>query len=384
MIAVALPAIADSFDITTGEASVLITLYLVCMLVGQPVAGRIADRFGARRTMAVAVFGLGVFSAGAAASSAFWMLLVARGLQAVCATALSPSAQAILRAATPPAGHGRVFGIFGSIMGVGAAAGPVIGGALVALFDWRAIFIVNVPIALGAAAASRSLPDGPVSRRPEGPSVSDRIANPVFVSGYLAQALSTQAQYALLLLTPVLLDSRGWGAGSIGLGLSALTVGMIVLGPPGGHLGDLRGRRLPAAAGLLTGTLAVVGLAVAGHSVDSTLLVTLIAVFGLGLGAATPNIMSATLGSVPAERTGAAAGIFTTARYAGSIPTTLLIAAWLVDDDGGGVSRVLAVAAVCMVAAVVATRWFPSASDEITAARPSGPMSASASRDLAE
>ena len=358
MIVVALPSIADSFGMTTAQASVLITVYLVCMLVGQPIAGRVADRVGSRRTIGVALLGLAAFSGLAAVASAFWLLVVARVLQAVCATALSPSAQALLRSATRPTAQGRVFGIFGAVMGVGAAAGPVVGGVLVALFDWRAIFVVNVPIALASAAASRSVAEQPASTAAV-VSTDQRIANPIFVSGYAAQALSAQAQYALLLLTPLVLDARGWGAGSIGLSLSALTGGMILFGPPGGRLGDRCGRRLPASAGLAIGAASVAGLALAGHSVGSVLLVLAIALFGIGLGAATPNVMSAALGSVPPDRTGAAAGVFTTARYAGSIPTTLLIAAW-VSADAGGAGRILVISTVCMCAAVVATRWFPS------------------------
>jgi len=358
MIAVALPSIADAFDMTTARASVLITLYLVCMLVGQPIAGRVADRFGSRRTIGVALLGLAAFSVLAAVASAFSILVIARVLQAVCATALSPSAQALLRSSTPPAGRGRVFGIFGSVMGVGAAAGPVIGGVLVAMFDWRAIFIVNVPIALAAAAASRSVAE-PSASIAAVISTDQRITNPIFVSGYAAQALSAQAQYALILLTPLVLDARGWGAGSIGLSLSALTGGMILFGPLGGRVGDRRGPRLPASAGLVIGAASVAGLALAGHSVGSVVLVIAIALFGIGLGAAIPNVMSAALGSVPPDRTGAAAGMFTTARYAGSIPTTLLIAAW-VSDDAGGAGRILVISTVCMCAAVVATRWFPS------------------------
>lgn len=200
------------------------------------------------------------------------------------------------------------------------------------------------------------------SSRPEAggsASTGRKIANPIFVSGYAAQALSAQAQYALLLLTPLVLDARGWGAGSIGLSSSALTAGIILFGPLGGRLGDRRGPRLAASGGLVIGAVSVAGLALAGHSVGSVALVAGIAVFGIGLGAATPNVMTAALGSVPPDRTGAAAGMFTTARYAGSIPTTLMIAAW-VSDDAGGAGRILVFSTVCMCAAVGATRWFPS------------------------
>lgn len=103
MIAVALPVIADDFEARTAAVMTLITLYLVVMLAGQPIAGRITDAFGARKSVLVALVGLGVFS-------------------------------------------------------FGAALGPVIGGLLVQSFWWQAIFLFNVPIAAVDARPSSASP----------------------------------------------------------------------------------------------------------------------------------------------------------------------------------------------------------------------------------
>jgi MFS family permease len=320
-----------------------------------------------------ALVGLAVFSALAALAGTFPVLVVARALQAVCAAALGPGAQSLLRSVSSPAEHGRVFGIFGSMMGAGAAAGPVVGGVLVQLFDWRAIFFVNVPIALAALAATRARATarsttarpGP-TRDGAGPVASteaERVFNPVFVAGFSAQALTTQAQYALLLLTPIVLDVRGWSAGSIGLVLAALTFGMIVMAPIGGRLGDRRGRRYPSAVGISFAAASIAVLAIAGPSVVPLMLVGVLVAFGVGLGAATPNLMSAALGSVPEARTGAAAGVFTTSRYVGSIATSLLIGA-LVADDATGTRSVLLTSVACMALAVLVTRWLPTVPTE--------------------
>ena len=59
MIAVALPEIGSDFGISTRQASVLVTIYLVAMLVGQPLSGRVCDAFGARRVAIVATTGFG-------------------------------------------------------------------------------------------------------------------------------------------------------------------------------------------------------------------------------------------------------------------------------------------------------------------------------------
>ena len=355
MIAVALPAISDDFDVTTATVSVLVTLYLVVMLVGQPVAGRLADAIGSRRAVRLALVGLAAFSLLAAVATTFPMLVVARALQALCAATLGPAVQSLLRAMAQPAERGRVFGILGSSQGAGAASGPVVGGVLVQVFDWRAIFVVNIPIALLALVATKTRP--PLGERApteldHTDAAAGRILNPVFVAGYGVQALTTQAQYALLLLTPIVLDARGWGAGSVGLLLSALTVGMIVSGPVGGRLGDGHGRRVVTTAGTAVAGIATVVLLAGGRTIDPVLLTVGLGVFGLGLGAAIPNVMSAALGSVPELRTGAAAGVLTTSRYTGSILATLLIAAW-VSDDGSGMRAVLATSVACMALAAL-------------------------------
>ena len=148
MLAVALTTLAEEFDITTGHAGVLITVYLVAMLVGQPAAGRIADHVGARRLATIAVVGFGICSAAAMFSTTFAVLVAIRAGQAVFASALSPSVQALIRKVTDSESRGRAFGLQGSVIGIGAGLGPVIGGFLLAAFGWRAIFAINLPIVL--------------------------------------------------------------------------------------------------------------------------------------------------------------------------------------------------------------------------------------------
>ena len=156
MIAVALPRIADDFEISTGRTGILITVYLIAMLAGQPLAGRLGDAIGNRRTVNIALVGLIVFSALAAAASTFALLVAARVAQAVFAAALGPNVQSLLRAITPSEQQGRTFGLMGSVLGVGAASGPVIGGVLTQAFGWQAIFLFNIPVAAIALAGRGS------------------------------------------------------------------------------------------------------------------------------------------------------------------------------------------------------------------------------------
>lgn len=364
MIAVALPSLADDFDISVGRASILITVYLVAMLLGQPLSGRVSDRIGNRRLVIVALIGFALFSLVCAASTSFGMLVAARGAQAAFASALSPSVQSMLRTGTAPDDRGRMFGILGSVLGVGAAGGPVIGGALTEIFGWQAIFLVNLPVvAVALLVAIRVRSADRTSSEPTHRSAQRQatapILNRVFVASFSAQAFSTQAQYTLLLLTPIILTARGWNSGSVGLVLSALTVGMIVFGPPGGRSGDRRGRRTPVLVGMTLATASMLVLLIAGATVAAVLLVLALLAFGIGLGTAVPNLMTAALDSVPEERSGSAAGIFSMSRYVGSITTSLAVTALVADDASG--SRVLFAAAVAsMTLATLCAGWLPS------------------------
>ncbi len=362
MIAVALPSIADDFDISVGRVSILITVYLVAMLLGQPLSGRVSDRVGNRRSVNAALVGFAAFSVACAASGSFGFLVAARGGQAAFASALAPSVQSLLRTGTEPAERGRMFGILGSVLGVGAAGGPVIGGGLTELFGWQAIFLVNIPVV--AVALTASVRSGGSSfepsvssplKREHGPG---RIANRVFAASFSAQAFSTQAQYTLLLLTPIILTARGWKSGSIGIMLSALTVGMIVFGPAGGRAGDRLGRRTPVMGGLAFATVSMVVLFFAGAGISPTLLVVTLIVFGIGLGVATPNFMTAALESVPESRAGSAAGVLSMSRYVGSITTSVAVTAF-VSTDAGGSRILLGMAVVSMAMAIWMAVWMP-------------------------
>lgn len=363
MIAVALPDIARAFDIPTRHASLLITLYLGAMLVGQPVAGRLADAVGARRLATIATTGFGVCSAAAVLATSFPLLVALRTLQAAFASALMPSVQSMLRALVPVHERGRAFGVQGSVIGAGAGLGPVIGGLAAAAFGWRAIFGVNLPVVLVVLYVLRtSVPSTPTARPtphgPEGAPGSARLFNAVFSAAFAVQALSTVAQYSLVLAVPIVLDGRGWSSASIGLALSLLTLGMVLVGPLGGRLGDERGRRWPVVAGGAATFAAVAVAAANGDGVSSALIVVTLLVFGLGYGVASPSIQTAAIEAAPVDRIGAAAGLLSASRYVGSITSTLVLAS-VVHDDGDGLATILIVSAASLAIALVAASRLP-------------------------
>lgn len=363
MIAVALPRIARDFDIAKGRASVLITMYLLAMLLGQPLAGRLCDVLGVRRLALIAATGFGVFSAAAMFAGSFGLLVALRAMQAVFASALVPSVQAMLREVVPIRQRGRAFGVQGSVLGVGAGLGPVVGGLATAAFGWRSIFGVNLPVVLVVLyVLQRRVPSArevPTHHDASAaPDTAERLFNGVFGVAFSTQALSTFAQYALLLAVPIVLDSRGWSSASIGAGLSFLTLGMVLMGPYGGRLGDARGRRRPVVLGLAVTLVAVAASAAAGDGVSSALLLLTLLLFGLGLGVASPSVMTAGIEAAPATRVGSAAGLLSASRYVGSIASTLVLAG-VVRDDGGGLSTLLIVCAATLAVSLAVARKLP-------------------------
>ena len=283
---------------------------------------------------------------------------------------LSPSVQSLLRAITTPSERGRAFGVQGSVIGAGAGLGPVIGGLLLAGFGWRAIFAVNIPIVIVVLVVlQRSVPvdahatDEEIDAGPPTSGESDgdspRLFNRVFSAAFATQALSVFAQYTLLLVTPIVLDDRGWGTGSIGIALSTLTLGMIVMGPPGGRLGDEWGRRRPVIIGLGVATVSVAVAVGLGADVTSAVLIGALLFFGLGLGVATPSVLTAGVEAAPAARVGLASGVLASGRYVGSIVASILLSA-LVADNGDGVMTMLAMSTVALILSLGAAANLPS------------------------
>jgi len=357
MIAVALPHIARDFGISRSEAGILITVYLVAMLAGQPVAGRISDRFGARGTGLVALMGFGACCVVAMLAPTFPTLVAARAGQAAFASALTPSVQSVLRAITPPGQRGRVFGLFGSALAVGAAAGPVIGGLLIAAVGWHGIFAVNLPVVAVALVVFWRL-DPMLTRVVERARARGRTFNRTFTTAYGNQALTTLAQYTLLLVVPVVLDDRGWSSVAVGLMLSSLTIGVVAMSPIGGRLGDRRGYRPVILAGTAAAAGALLASALLGPDLPAAVLVLALGGFGVGLGLATPGITTIAIESVPAERSGLAAGVLSTSRYVGSITSSVALSV-LLGEGTDGVASMLWIALVAVVLATAVAALLP-------------------------
>lgn len=350
MIAVALPALARDLDVDRGPASVLVTTYLAAMLICQPFAGRLGDRAGTRRVLAVAIAGFALASVAAGLAPSFPALLAARVVQAIFGAALIPNAQALLRATVPAIRRGRASGFVGTGIGAGAALGPVLGGFLTDAIGWRGIFVVNVPLGalalvLLARTVAPAVPTSPATAPAPPPTRLGVLRGP-FLAACLTQTTSNYALYTVLLVLPTLLVDQGWTGASIGLATSGLTAGVLVLGPVGGTLGDRRGRVQPIVAGL---AVVVVGAGLLAFDPRSVgLLVAGPLVMGFGLGLAGASLQAAAMDAVPQAIAGSAAGLYSASRYVGSIAGSLAIGA--TGATGAASSRPVLLAVVAAAA----------------------------------
>ncbi|MFQ5879296.1 MAG: MFS transporter [Dehalococcoidia bacterium] len=371
MIAVALPRIRDTFDIGITAATWLVTAYLICMAVAHPVAGRLGDTLGYRRVL---MGGLGLFlvaSLMAALATSFPMLLLFRLLQAVGASLVVPSGAALIRHAYPQASRATAFGVLGAAISLAAAAGPLLGGLLVALADWQAIFYVNVPIvALGLALAA-SLREAPLA-----PSRPQRSLAPwhllgdfsLFRSQNFAAAcgavlFANMTMYTTLFATAFFLEEvQGRGASQAGPMMGALTAFTVGAAPVGGKVADKRGRTMPAVAGAVGLVLGVALLLPIHAGLPAWHIVLALSIVGLGIGLSSPAIRTAALESCPGEAAATAQGMYSMSRYVGSIIGIIIMGRGLGTDasrDYRLLTFVLLLAAVATLAAASLMRSRP-------------------------
>ncbi|MET0493681.1 MAG: MFS transporter [Actinoplanes sp.] len=392
---IALPALRDDLDSSVSGLQWVLDAYTLVLASLLILSGSTADRVGRRRTFQT---GLALFTAGSLlcsiAPSLNWLILF-RMIQAVGGSMLNPVAMSIItNTFTEPRERARAIGVWGGVVGLSMALGPVLGGALVAGLGWRSIFWINVPIGVAAfVLAALFIPESRAGKARridpvgqvlvlltlasltygiiEGP--ASGWNSPEIVGCF---ALSAAALAALLLYEPrreePLLDLRFFrsvpfsGAtliavcafGALGgflflntlylqdvRGLSALHAGLYtlpmaamtaVVAPLSGRFVGARVPRLPliVAGGVIT--VAVLPLTRVTDTTPIWLLLTCYLVFGIGFGLVNAPITNTAVSGMPREQAGVAAAIASTSRQVGSSLGIAVIGAAVVSglDDG--------------------------------------------------
>nr|WSW68221.1 MFS transporter [Streptomyces sp. NBC_00995] len=410
---VALPAMAADLRLDRTALTWVVTAYTLCfgglMLLG----GRLADAFGARRTLSA---GLAVFTAaslvsGLAGSAA--VLIGGRIAQGVGAALMSPAALSLVTTSFHGPARGRALGVWAAIGGTGSAVGVLVGGALAAGPGWSWVFHVNVPVGLALLAA---LPVVVPSRAPRPPAGLDVPGAVLVTAGTgaliyglvgagdggweapgtllpLAAAVALYAGFAAVERTareplvdlrmftrrPVLAGAflmlvatglliaffflgsvylqHGRGFGAMRTGLVFLPVAVAV--GAGAHLGSRlvtsAGSRATALGGMLIATAACVPLARidADSSVYGVLLPGL-AVAAFGLGAVFVTATTTALGMVAHEEAGLASGVVNTFHEVGGSIGVAVVSTVAAAGIGGAAGTVTGFADAFLACAVAA------------------------------
>ena len=195
---VALPALQAALGASAAAVQWVVNAYLLMLGALVLVGGAAADRYGRRRVFVIGIVLFAAASLGCALAPRADWLIAARAVQGFAAALMTPASLALLGAAFTEQERPRAFGIWAGAGALTTAFGPVLGGWLVDTVGWRAIFLVNLPLAALAVAIT-------VMKVPES---RDDAARSLDGPGALAAAASLGALTFGLTVAP----ERGWGA----------------------------------------------------------------------------------------------------------------------------------------------------------------------------
>jgi EmrB/QacA subfamily drug resistance transporter len=196
---VALPSIQNDLGASLSSLEWTVNAYTLTFAVLLVTGGRLGDLFGRRRMF---LLGVVVFAGSSAliglAPTQEW-LVAGRAVQGIGAAFMMPGTLSIISDAFPPQERGKAIGTWAGVSALALALGPVVGGALTEYVSWRAIFFLNLPVAVGAVAvtlfAARESYDRTVARTVDLPGIAT-----------LSLGLST--------LVLALVEGKSWGWGS--------------------------------------------------------------------------------------------------------------------------------------------------------------------------
>ncbi|MFB4307554.1 MFS transporter [Actinomadura sp. GTD37] len=419
VLSVAEPDLARSLHGTVAQLQWAVTGYTVVFGALLLSAGAVADRYGAHRVFRA---GIAVFGAGSLLSAAapdLWTLVALRAVLGAAAAACVPASMALIARLYPaPAERARAVAAWAATSGTALAAGPVAGGALVGLAGWRAIFLINVPL----AAAVLVLVGGRRMRCPSGSRLIDWPAQLLACAalGLLTDALiavgsgagvhascsaagagAAGALFALRerrsaapVLTPAVLRAPGMGSALLAgaavnfvltgvlfvlplvfqgsLGLTPLRTGLAflpmtlpcavnplltgrIVARGGPRRPVLAGLALLTAGGVLTGLVLLYG---AGYPpLVAGLLCT-----GFGVSFALPALATLVVTAAPHGTAGAAGGLLNAARQFGATLGVAVMGAFASAGSGGDPAVALFIAAgVCAAVCAAVLRVRPRA-----------------------
>ncbi len=388
MIAVALVVLREDFGLDVATVTWVITAFYLASSAAQPLMGRLADRFGPKRLFTFGMAVVAVTCALAPFASNFTLVCVARVFMAMGTATAFPSAVVMVSELTGRAGISSVrpLGNIQMANTSGAAIGPVVGGLLVSLVGWQALFYINVPLAVAALLAVRRFaPADPVRERgplravlhdSDMPGIMAFIGALVLVmmavldvlpgfrwvllaAGSVAAAMFAWRElrfakpfldlrllarnkplllvyvcfavfngvyyFAFFGLPQLLQQSAGYSAGMVGLLMLPLAAVSIVATPFVARAIERWGVRSVMIAGAVVLGVASAVLGLLTFSMAIPLVLVLTTLMGIPYSVVSLSSNQGMYASARPEDRGVAAGIFQTCRYFGAITATVLM-----------------------------------------------------------
>ncbi|NVZ53347.1 MFS transporter [Pseudomonas sp. B6002] len=316
---VGLPALAHVFDASFHAVQWVVLAYLLAITAVIVSAGSLGDRVGRRRLLLAGLLLFAVACGLCGLAPSLPWLVAARVLQGLGAAVMMAMTLAMVGDTVTKERTGRVMGLLGTMSAVGTAMGPSVGGMLLSLWGWQALFLVGVPLGLLAAVlACRYLPlDRQPRLQPTGERFWSPLKNPALRVGLVISALVAAVIMTTFVVGPFYL-SRGLGLDPAWMGL-AMAVGPCVAaltGVPAGRLVDRLGSQRMTLAGLGVMALGALLLSlVSGLPAYLGSLVLLTAGYSLFQAANNTAVMS----DVQASRRGKVSGLLNLSRNLGLI-----------------------------------------------------------------
>ena len=160
-----LPSIEQSFHLTSRESSWIFTLFVITFMIGSPVMAKFSDFYGRKKIFILDVLLFGIGSCLIAFSFSIESIFLGRIIQGFGCGGIFPVAGAFIGDAFPLNERGRALGILGSVFGISAIGGPLVGAVLIP-YGWNWCFTINIPISIFLIIfAWHILPDSEYERR---------------------------------------------------------------------------------------------------------------------------------------------------------------------------------------------------------------------------
>jgi DHA2 family methylenomycin A resistance protein-like MFS transporter len=374
----ALGSIGSSLGGGVSELQWVVSAYTIAFAAFILTAGALGDRIGAKR---VFIAGFAIFTAASVAcalSPNAMMLIAARAVQGFGAAILVPNSLALLSHAYPDdKARGRAVGIWAAGASLALTAGPLVGGALIALVGWRSIFLVNLPIGLAglwlswryASETTRSpqreidLPGQLAAIAALGCLAGAIIeggslgwSNPLVIAGFIAAAilaivfvareqrapqpmlplsLFAHRMFALTAMVGLLVNVafyglififslyfqriNGWSPFATGLAFVPMMGAVLPVNLLAPRLAERIGAPATIALGAALSAFGCLALLGIGQGTSYPAICAQLIVIGGGLGLLVPPLTSTLLGSVEKQRSGIAAGVLNATRQTGSV-----------------------------------------------------------------